>query len=89
MLKQVKKILAKSEQTGSNSMNLPFTEEMFFDENISSKIEASDLTVLGDEKVKTSPLTKAVYREEKTGEICRVCNSCEIGKETLGIKMLK
>ncbi len=88
---QANKILAKSEKTGTNEFaGLKFEEALFYDENAANLIDCFDLKLLDKtQKTVCCPLTKARYAERHRGKQCRVSGSTEIGREVVGMKILK
>lgn len=89
LVKQVKKILAKSEKIGSNSIDFGFEENHFYDSEIVQKLNPVTLEFLGEGKTKSSSLSKAKYPEELIGKLCEIDRSCEIGKDCLGLKIVQ
>lgn len=89
LVKQVKKILSKSEKAGTNSLELPFEEQNFYDSEIVQKLNPVNMEMLGNVKTKSSALSRAKYPEEMMGQLCEIDRSCEIGKECLGLKIHK
>ena len=90
VLSQAQKILAKSEKTGTNEFSINFEEGLLYDVNASQRIDPEDLVLISKaEPVKISPLTKSVYRAKNAGKVCKVCQTCIIGKETVGLKIVK
>ena len=89
MIKQVKKILTKSEKNGKNAMKLNIEENNFYDTEIVQKLNPETLEFLEDDKLKSNPLLGIKYPESKVGHLCVVDETCEIGKETLGMKISK
>lgn len=90
VLSQAQKILAKSEKTGTNEYKLAIEEQLFHDEDVVGKIDAKELVILGkSEEVKVCPLDKAHFKAKSAGQVCSVCSTCEIGKETIGMKIIR
>lgn len=90
VLSQAQKILAKSEKTGTNEFNLPIEEQLLHDTEVIGRIDAKNLVILGkSDEVKLCPLDKAHFKAKDAGQICTVCNTCEVGKETIGIKITR
>lgn len=88
---QATKILAKSEKTGTNEFaSLKFEEALFHDENAANLIDCMDFKLLDrSQKSVCCPLTKARYAERHRGKQCRVSGTTEIGREVVGMKILK
>lgn len=91
VVSQANKILAKSEKTGTNEYGgLKFEEALFHDENAANLIDCYDLKLLEkSQKTVCCPLTKARYAEKHRGKLCRVSGTTEIGREVVGMKILK
>ena len=89
LVKQVKKILAKSEKTGTNATEgLEFEEGSFYDAEITQKINPVDMTFLGDVKTKNCPLTGARYKENMAGKLSTISGVSTIGKDGIGLKIV-
>lgn len=74
---KAKKVLAKSTKEGRNTVAVPSCE---------GAIESEELVSLGKEvKTVSCPFCKAVYRAEKKGSICCVCELSKIGEDTIGL----
>ena len=66
------------------------TEEMFYDKEILQKFDLSKLALLPPgTTVKSSPLVKAKYPEDLVGQPCAIDLSCEIGKDCIGLKIVR
>lgn len=91
VVSQANKILAKSEKTGTNEFTgLKFEEALFHDENAANLIDCYDFKLLDrSQKTVCCPLTKARYAERHRGKQCRVSGTTEIGREVVGMKILK
>jgi len=88
--KKVKNILKKSEASASNIDEFDITEEMFYDKEILQKFDLSRLTLLRPGiSTKSSPLVKAKYPEDQIGKKCAIDASCEIGKDCIGLKIVR
>lgn len=81
--------MAKSEKIGTNAIDLDFEETNFYDTEIVQKLNPVTMKFLGEGKTKSSALSKAKYPEEFLGKLCEIDRSCEIGKECLGMKLIK
>ena len=74
---KAKKVLAKSTKEGRNTVAVPSCE---------GAIESEELVSLGkDVKTVSCPFCKAVYRAEKKGAVCCVCELSKIGEDTIGL----
>lgn len=91
VLGQAQKILQKAEKTGTNeSQKASFEESLLYDNAVILRIDTSDLTLLSKtDTVKKCPLDKTVVKAKAAGKICKVCGACEVGKETVGMKIVK
>lgn len=90
VITQAQKILQKSEKTGTNETSQKFEESLFYNENICSLVNPMELKLLvKTQATKQSPLVKLNYPEKYVGKVCVVDDTCEIGKEVLGMKILK
>ena len=88
---QAQKILTASEKKGTNEFaSLTLDEQLLYDENVTSKIDAEDLTVLTKaDSVKLCPLDKAAFKAKHAGKVCSICQTCQVGKETIGMKIVR
>ena len=74
---KAKKVLAKSTKEGRNTVAVPSCE---------GAIESEELVSLGkDVKTVSCPFCKAVYRAEKKGAVCCMCELSKIGEDTIGL----
>ena len=90
VLIQAQKILAKSEKTGTNEFNMAIDEQLLHDAEVIGKIDAKALVIIGkSDEVKLCPLDKAHFKAKAAGQVCSVCLTCEIGKETIGMKITR
>ena len=77
---KARKVLAKSEKEGRNAINTAYAGER------AQWIDSEDLTIMSkSEKSVKCPYCGAVYREEKKGKVCCVCDLSKIGEDTLGL----
>lgn len=88
---QANKILSKSEKMATNEFaSLKFEEAIFHDDNASNLIDCYDFKMLDKtQKTCSCPLTKARYAEKHKGKLCRISLTTEIGKEVIGMKIVK
>lgn len=86
---QAQKILTASERKGTNEYALPgLDEQLFYDER--TKIDLCDFSVLGRaDSVKQCPFDKATFKQAFAGRLCPACLTCEIGKTTVGMKIVR
>lgn len=86
-----KRVLTVCERKGSNQMNINFDEKWLYDLEIVYQISSVDLKVMdGNEAggAKKCPLCNARSEEKYNGSLCPVCKTCQIGKSTMGKKIL-
>lgn len=86
---QAQKILTASERKGTNEYQLNgLDEQLFYDER--SKIDLCDFSVLSRaDSVKQCPFDKATFKATFAGRLCPVCLTSEIGKSTVGLKIVR
>lgn len=77
---KARKVLAKSEKEGRNAITTAYVGER------NQWMDSEDLTVMDktENRVKC-PYCAAVYRGEKKGKVCCVCDLSKIGEDTLGL----
>lgn len=74
-------------------MGIKFLENWLYDDGIIlNNVDPFNLTVMDENQQKSSkkcPLCCVSYTEEKNGNLCAICLTCEIGKVTLGKKIME
>ena len=70
-------------------MELRIEEDNFYDSEIVQKLNPETLEFLDDQRTKSNPFLGIKYPEDKAGDICVIDQTTEIGKECLGMRIIK
>ena len=77
---KARKVLAKSEREGRNALTTAYLGEH------AQWMDSEDLTIVNkSEECEKCPYCGAMYRTEKKGKVCCVCDLAKIGEDTLGL----
>ena len=84
---KMKKLLVVCEQKGTNAIDADFKEKFLYDESIIRRIDFERLTFKSDEstaeKMVTCPFDESAYSSSAKGEVCRFCETSEIGYDAV------
>lgn len=89
VIDQTGKLLNKSEGVGKNeSSSASFEESLLHDPSVIQRINPATLKIMPkQEQTRQCPLDKSSYPVSMVGQICVVCGICQVGKETVGLKI--
>ena len=89
LVARIKKVLQASEKRGGNKLQVTFEEKWLYDDNVAMKICTKNFVVMKGEMGGVGcPLCMAKAEAEYAGQLCGVCMTCELGKVTLGKKIM-
>jgi coatomer protein complex subunit alpha (xenin) len=84
---KMKKMLVVCEQKGKNAIEYEFKEKYLYDDSILNRIEFDNLKFYPDESISKQlvncPFDESSYNSTLKGEVCKFCDTCEIGYESV------
>lgn len=86
-----KKILQVSEKRGGNKFKIAFEEQMLYDDAVSMKISSKSFVLMNVTEQKNSkvcPMCSSHAEEKFDGMVCGICMTGELGRVSLGRKIM-